>query len=143
MEEEGFGDIKLIQLEAYFCLRENALSEIKKAIIVFHYAEKIKSNLIITANLLEVLKGMNDEEIGGAEKLLVTYLNALIQEVNIATNASGAEGFQNVSLKLMEIIDHIKQRNYANVMALVSEAISITTTNGNQAAETLKEKNLI
>jgi hypothetical protein len=124
-------------------LRENALSEIKKAIIVFHYAEKIKSNLIITANLLEVLKDMKNDDVAGAEKLLMAYLNALIQEVNIAANASGVEGFQNVNAKLMEIINHIKQHNYANIMALVSEAISLTTTSGNKAAETLKEKNLI
>ncbi|MGB9756535.1 MAG: hypothetical protein ACPLVJ_01990 [Candidatus Bathyarchaeales archaeon] len=119
------------------------MSETKKAIIAFHYAEKIKSNLIITANLLEILNDMKNEEIAGAEKLLVAYLNALIQEINIAANASGVEGFQNVNAKLMEIINQIKQHNYANVMALVSEAISITTTNGNKAAETLKEKNLI
>jgi hypothetical protein len=124
-------------------LRENALSETKKAIIAFHYAEKIKSNLIITANLLEVLNDIKNEEIAGAEKLLVAYLNALIQEVSIAANASEVEGFQNVNAKLTEIINNIKQHNYANVMALVSEAISITTTNGNKAAEILKEKNLI
>jgi hypothetical protein len=124
-------------------LRENALSEIKKAIIVFHYTEKIKSNLIITANLLEVLKDMENDDVAGAEKLLMAYLNALIQEVNIAANASGVEGFQNVNAKLMEIINHIKQHNYASVIALVSEAISITTTHGNKAAETLKEKSLI
>lgn len=124
-------------------MRENALSETKKAIIAFHYAEKIKSNLIITANLLEVLNDIKNEEIAGAEKLLVAYLNALIQEVSIAANASEVEGFQNVNAKLTEIINNIKQHNYANVMALVSEAISITTTNGNKAAETLKEKNLI
>ncbi|MGB9694146.1 MAG: hypothetical protein ACPLYF_04820 [Fervidobacterium sp.] len=119
------------------------MSETKKAIIVFHYAEKIKSNLIITANLLETLKDVKNEDIGGAEKLLVAYLNALIQEVNIAANASGVEGFQNVNAKLIEIVNQIKQHNYANVMTLVSEAISITTTNGNKAAEILKEKNLI
>ena len=124
-------------------MRENALSETKKAIIAFHYAEKIKSNLIITANLLEILNDIKNEEIAGAEKLLVAYLNALIQEVSIAANASEVEGFQNVNAKLTEIINNIKQHNYANVMALVSEAISITTTNGNKAAETLKEKNLI
>jgi flagellin-specific chaperone FliS len=124
-------------------LRENALSETKKAIIVFHYAEKIKSNLIITANLLEVLNSMKNEEIAGAEKLLFAYVNALIQEVNIAANASGVEGFQKVNVKLEEIINHVKRHNYANGMALVSEAISIATTNGNKAAEALKEKNLI
>jgi hypothetical protein len=143
MEEEGFGDIKLIQLEGYCCWRENALSELKKAIIIFHYAEKIKSNLIVTANLLEVLSSMKNDETAGAEKLLLAYVNALIHEVKIAANASGVEGFQNVSAKLMEIINHVKQRNYANLMPLVSEAISIATTNGNEAAEILKEKNLI
>ena len=124
-------------------LERKALSEIKKAIVVFHYAEKIKSNLILTFSLLEVLNTMKDEEMVGAEKLLVAYLNALIREVNIAANASEVQGFQDVSAKLDEAIEQTKQHNYANAMKLVSEAISITTTNGNKAAETLKEKDLL
>ena len=124
-------------------LERKALSETKKAIVVFHYAEKIKSDLILTFGLLDVLDGMRDEEIPGAEKLLVAYFNALIREVNIAANASGVQGFQDVSAKLDDAVEQIKQHNYANVLKLVSEAISITTTNGNKAAETLKEKGLI
>jgi len=124
-------------------LREKPLSEIKKAIVIFHYAEKIKSNLILTTSLLEVLNSMGDEEILGAEKLLVAYFNALVQEVNIATNVSGVQGFQDVNAKLGEAIEQTKKHDYANAMKLVSEAISITTTNGNKAAETLKEKGLI
>jgi hypothetical protein len=139
----GLSNKKLIPLRTRFCLREDALSETKKAIIIFHYAEKIKSHLIITANLLEVLNNMKNEEITSAEKLLIAYLTALTQEVNIAANASGIESFQNVNVKLEEIINYVKQRNYTNVMTLVSEAISITTTNGNKVAETLKEKSLI
>jgi len=119
------------------------LSEIKKTIVVFHYAEKIKSNLILTFSLLEVLDGMRNEEIIGAEKLLVAYFGALIREVNIAANAPEAQGFQDVNAKLNEAVEQTKQHNHANVMKLVSEAISITTTNGNKAAETLKEKDLI
>ena len=124
-------------------LEREALSEIKKAIVVFHYAEKIKSNLILTFSLLDVLDGMRDEEISGVEKLLVAYFNALIREVNIAANVSGVQGFKDVSAKLDEAVEQTKQHNYANVMKLASEAISITTTNGNKAAETLKEKDLI
>ena len=124
-------------------LERKALSETKKAIVVFHYAEKIKSDLILTFSLLDVLDGMRDEEISGAEKLLVAYFNALIREVNIAANASGVQGFQDVSAKLDDAVEQIKQHNYANVLKLVSDAISVTTTNGNKAAETLKEKGLI
>ncbi len=119
------------------------MSETKKAIVVFNYAEKIKSDLILTFGLLDVLDGMRDEEASGAEKLLVAYFNALIREVNIAANASNVQGFKNVSAKLDEAVEQIKKHNYVNVMKLVSEAISITTTNGNKAAETLKEKGLI
>jgi len=119
------------------------LSEIKKSIIIFHYAEKIKSSLILTANLLEFLNSLKNEEIIGAEKLLIAYLNALIQEVNIASNVSGVEGFHGVNTKLEEAIGQMKQRNYANSMKLVSQAISIATTNGNHAAEILKEEGLI
>jgi len=124
-------------------LGREALSEIKKAILVFHYAEKIKSNLILTFSLLDVLNEMRDEEVSGAEKLLAAYFNALIQEVNIAANVSGVQGFKDVNTKLDEAVEQIRQHGYANVMRLVSEAITITTTNGNKAAETLKEKDLI
>ncbi len=119
------------------------MSDIKKAIVTFHYAEKIKSNLILTANLLEFLNSMGDQEVLGAEKLLVTYFNALIKEVNIAVNASGVVGFQEVNTKLEAAIEQTKQHNYASAVKLVSEAISITTTNGNSAAKTLREKSLI
>ncbi len=120
-----------------------ALSDIKKAIIIFHYAEKIKSNLILTASLLEVLSTVGEEEVAGAEKLMVAYFNALTREVRIAANASGVLGFKDVNAKLEEAIEQTEQHNYANAMKFVSEAISIATTNGNQAAETLKEKDLI
>jgi hypothetical protein len=119
------------------------LSEIKKILLTFHYTEKIKTNLILTSNLLEFLNSLPDEEIAGAEKLLVAYFNALIKEVNIAVNASGVRGFQDVNLKLEEAIEQTKQHNYANAEKLVSEAVTITTTNGSQAAQTLKEKDLI
>jgi hypothetical protein len=117
--------------------------DIKKAIVTFHYAEKIKSNLIIAVSLLRVLDSIKDEEAVGAEKLLVAYFDALIQEVNIATNASGVHEFQDVNAKLAEAARQTRQHNYANVMRLVSEATSITTTDGIQAAEVLKEKDLI
>ena len=119
------------------------LTETKQAITIFHYTEKIKSNLITAFNLLEFLGTMKDEEIAGAEKLLITYFNTLIQETNIAANATKVKGFNNVIAKLEETIEQIKQHNYAGSMRLVSEAISTATSSGNKAAETLKEKDLI
>ena len=99
------------------------MSEIKRAFIIFHYTEKIKSDLIMTAGLLETLNSMGDADIVGAEKLLVACFNALIGEVNIAANASGVQGFKEVNVKLEDVIQQTKQHNYVNAAKLVSEAI--------------------
>ena len=135
--------VKLIPFCDFIFVETKTLSEIKKAIICFLYTERIKSDLILTTSLLETLNGMGDEEIVGAEKLLVAYFNALIGEVNIAANVSGVHGFKEVNVKLEDAIQQIKHHNYANATKLVSEAISITTTKGHLAAQTLREKGLI
>lgn len=120
------------------------LAEIKKAVIVFNYAEKIKTSLIVASSLLEFMGGIKEaSEAAGAEKLLGAYFNALILETNIAANASQMEGFRDIASKLEEALEQIKQHNYRNVQRLVSEAISMATTDGNWAAQALKEKDLI
>jgi hypothetical protein len=130
-------------LSAIFVKRWDVLSEIKQAFVTFHYVERIKANLILAASLLESLGDARDEEISGAEKLLVAYFRALTGEVNIAYGASGVSGFQDVNLKLEDAIENVKKHNYLNAERLVSEAIVITTTSGVRAAQFLKEKGLI
>jgi flagellin-specific chaperone FliS len=120
------------------------LAEVKKAITVFNYAEKIKTNLIMASSLLEFLSGLKeDAEEAGAEKLLTAYFNALIVEVNIAASASQVEGFRDIASKLQKAVEQLKQHNHTVVQRLISEAISMATTHGSWAAQTLKEKNLI
>ena len=93
--------------------------------------------------MLEVLETLDDTGIVGGEKLMVAYFNALIREVNIAANASEAQNFHKVTEKLEEAVEQTKQHNYGNAIRVVSEAISLTTTDGSRAAEILKDKNLI
>ena len=120
------------------------LEDVKRAVTVFNYAEKIKTSLIMASSLLELLGGIKDEaEIAGAEKLLVAYLNALIVEVNIAANASQIEGFRDIASKLQKAAEQVRLHNYTIVQRFISEAISMAVTHGNWAAQTLKEKNLI
>ncbi|MEM2911402.1 MAG: hypothetical protein QW146_02730 [Candidatus Bathyarchaeia archaeon] len=119
------------------------MSEVKRAFLAFHYVEKIKTNLIMASTLLEFLGGLADVEIVGAEKLLIAYFNALIVEVNIAANASQIEVFRDIATKLNEAIEQTRQHNYAGAERLVSEALSITTTQGSEAAQILKDKGLI
>ncbi|MEM0313781.1 MAG: hypothetical protein QXQ41_04455 [Candidatus Bathyarchaeia archaeon] len=119
------------------------MSEVKKAIITFNYAEKIKSSLIIASGLIEQLGEINDSERAGAEKLLYAYFNALATEVNMAANATKLDGFRGIALKLEEAMKQVKERNYAGASRLISEAISLTTTQGSPSAKMLNEMGLI
>ena len=122
---------------------EKVFSDIRKVVVAFHYAEKIKSNLIMATNLRGALNGMNDSEVVGAEKLLKAYFDSLITEVNIAAKASGVQRFEDVRTKLEEAASLLKEHNYSEPMKLVAKAMSITTTAANEAAETLSKKGLI
>ncbi|MEM2546055.1 MAG: hypothetical protein QXM37_00305 [Candidatus Bathyarchaeia archaeon] len=118
--------------------------DIKKALVVFNYAEKFKTSLIVASHLLELLgEFKNEAELAGAERMLIAYFNALILEVNIAANASRVGGFKEIAANLKKVIEYVKQHNPLVAHRLVSEAISMVTTHGNWAAQTLKEKNLI
>ena len=119
------------------------LSDIRKVVVTFHYAEKIKTNLIMATNLLGTLSGMNDGESVGAEKLLKVYFDSLTTEVNIAVNASGVQKFEDVRRKIEEAVGLLKEHNYSDPAKRVAEAMSITTSVANEAAETMSKKGLI
>jgi len=116
------------------------LSETRKAMIEFQYSEKIKSELIIASKLFDVAKNLKEEERKGAEKLLISFLNALQGEISIAYNVSRLSGFNAVRLKVQEAALHIKAHEYSEAFRRISEAISLTTTGGQKSAETLKRK---
>ena len=137
------GHAKLITAAASLVFCGKVLSDIRKVVVAFHYAEKIKSNLIMATNLLGALSDMNDSEIVGAEKLLKVYFDSLTTEVNIAANASGIYGFEDVRRKLEEAVRLLKEHNYSEPMKLVAKAMSITTTAANESAEKLSKKGLI
>jgi len=119
------------------------LSQAKEAFLTFHYVEKTKSNLIIATNLLDTFTSLQDSEVAGAEKIFVAYMNALLQEVNVAANATRAKGFHDASVKVKETVEKIEQHDYASAMKILSETMTIITTEGSSAAEVLEAHGLI
>ena len=116
---------------------------IRKAVICFQYAERIKSELIIAANLLTKTSELEGNERAGAEKLMLSFLDALIGEVNLAQNVSEMRNFEQARNKILEAKERIQLHEYSQTTKCISEAISFTTSSGQWAAEILKEKAFI
>jgi hypothetical protein len=143
------------QTATFLRLRENLLlregekiynvsiPEVKRAIVCFQYAERIKSELILAAKLLERISALSGDELSGASKLYSFFLEALEGEINIARNVLGLEDFKKAGRKVGEAADKAHYLQYEEAMSLLSDAMSSITTSGQKAAEVLKEKGLL
>jgi hypothetical protein len=122
---------------------KTASQELKRAVVCFQHAERIKSELIIASKLLDRISTLSGDELTGASKLYSYFLEALEGEINIARNVVGLEDFEKAGKKLGEAADKAYYFQYEEAMSLLSEAMSSITTSGQKAAEVLKEKGLL
>lgn len=123
-------------------MRKNSL-DARKAIICFQYTERIKSELIIAANLLGEISELKGDELAGAEKLVLSFLRALQGEARIAHNVLGMRNFEEAGDKVEEVAERVRSHEYLEATRRISEAISLITTGGQQATEVLTEKGLL
>lgn len=120
-----------------------SLSDFKKVIICFQFVEKIKSELIIASRLLEEIKVLRGDELAGAEKVMSSFLKALIGEIRIAHNILGLQKFKEADIQVEEAVGNVRLHEYSEAIKCISRAISFVTTIGQYAIQTLKEKGLL
>jgi hypothetical protein len=115
----------------------------RKAIICFQYVERIKSELIIAAKLLEKLNELKGEKLAGAEKMMLTFLDALAGEITIAHGVLGIRNFEEARKNILDATGKVWSQDYLGATKNISKAISSVTTSGSRAMQMLKEKNLL
>jgi len=123
--------------------KEESSFEARKAVICFQYVERIKSELIIASRLLMEIGDLKGDELSGAKKLIASFMDALLSEINIANNVMGLQNFEEARMKVVGVKEKILADDYAEANRGVSEAISFITTSGQHAAQILKQNNLL
>jgi len=119
---------------------EGSLFDIREAVLCYQYSERIKSELIIACKLLGVLSGLKDDQLFGAEKVMSSFLDALMGEIGIAHNITRSRSFREASLRVVEAQGRISLKEYSKANKLLSEALSLITTCGQKATQLLMEK---
>jgi len=117
--------------------------EVGKAIVGFQYAERVKSELIIAAKMVDSLSEMTGDELKGASKLFSFFLTALEGETNIAYNVVGRTEFETAAAKIREATEKTGLGQYGEAMRLLSEAISHVASSGQWAMQKLKDNHLL
>lgn len=105
--------------------------------------ERIKSELIIAARLIELTSELKGDELKGANKMLSLFLDALQGEINIALNVSGGQDFEVAGEKVKAAAEKTRYFQFEEAIRLISEAISSVATSGQWAMQTLKENGFL
>jgi len=124
-------------------ITQKSQSEVGKAIVCFQYVERIKSELIIAARLIERVGELKGEELRGASNVLALFLDSLLGEINIAQNVSGRRDFEVAGERVRAATEKAHDGLYDEAIRLVSEAISSVATSGQWAMQTLKENGFL
>ena len=115
----------------------------RKNILIYQYAERIKSELIIASELLAKMGTLKGEQRVGAEEMMIAYLGALVREIRIAQNMERSVNFVGAEKKIMEAIGRLKTREKVEINRCISEALSMITTLCQASMEALEDKDLI
>lgn len=115
---------------------------LKSAVIGFQYSERIKSELIIAAKLLEEMTILKEDELTGALKLMNLFYDALLVEVGIARNATNSDRFSKAENAILQAVDSTSLHEFSDAERRLSEAISETTTYGQEVTQVLVENGI-
>ena len=83
---------------------DRKLSGVRADIIGYQLAERIKSGLIIGFKVISAAEVLEGDELKGAKKAILAYLDALSAETGIALNATRLEEFSQVNEKIADCL---------------------------------------
>jgi hypothetical protein len=115
----------------------------RKNILGFMYAERLKSALIITGQLLDALRDLKEGERVGGLKMFSFFIKGVTSEMRLAANVMEDLDWNDLSgqLNLMEGYARLGQMEAARQE--LSHTLSRVTTLGGRAMASLKKEGLL
>ncbi|HUV80303.1 MAG TPA: hypothetical protein VMW40_05710 [Candidatus Bathyarchaeia archaeon] len=115
----------------------------KKEIIGYQFAERIKSALIIGSKMLLVLETLKENEFEGAKKVMFAFFDALYTETALASNATGMQEFARGGETLKSVKKMIEEGAFSEAHATLGSAVSHATTACDRTMRALMEEGLM
>lgn len=115
----------------------------RKAILIYQFSERIKSELIIAFKMLEKMATLSGEEWSGAEKLMTSYLGSLLGEIRMAQHVADLSHFKAVEDKIVKAVGHLRLFEQPELYQCLREATSAIVSSCQVAMEELEDKNLL
>ncbi|MCQ8894248.1 MAG: hypothetical protein NQU46_06415 [Methanolinea sp.] len=117
--------------------------DLKAAVTSYQFAERAKSELIISSQLTIALAGFPEGERPGGKRMLILLLEAVRSEIEFAWRGTDVVDFRRAISLLSEAISLVESENYGAASLKISESISAVTTAAQGAWQALSQHGLI
>ena len=115
----------------------------RENILGFMYAERLKSTLMITGQLLDALMDLKEGERAGGLKMFSFFIKGVSSEARIAANVMENLDWDGLGGQLNLIEGYARLGQMGAARQELSQALSRVTTLGGRAMTSLKEANLL
>ena len=115
----------------------------REAILVFHFADRVKAELLLASRLLNTVTHMEGLEREGAGRLLVEFFKGLEQEVNLAQAQIGDPEMIRVRTVMTGLIGMADASMFADIQSHLTWMISTMATYAQRAMEYLVKEKLL
>jgi len=111
---------------------------LQTAMKTFQYAERAKSELMISSQLVIALTGFSDQEQAGGKRMLLLLMEAVRSDLQMARNASEESGFQRAAEMLGQAIGMTESMELGAASQKIGGAVAEVTTIAAHAWEILE-----
>ncbi|MEN6611668.1 MAG: hypothetical protein ABFC24_12575 [Methanoregulaceae archaeon] len=115
----------------------------KTAVKTYQFAERGKSLLIISSQLLTALPSFPEGERAGGKRMLLLLMESVRAELGFAVGSTGQREFQTGIDHMNQAISLIESEQYGPATLKISEAITATTTAAQGSWQILNEHGII
>lgn len=117
--------------------------DLKTAVRSYQFAERAKSELIVSSQLVISLAGFPDTEKQGGRRMLIMVLESVRAELQIAYRGTERNEFKKAVDLISEAISMVESDQYGSASLRLSESVSMVTTAAQEAWQVLSEHGLI
>jgi hypothetical protein len=115
----------------------------REAILAFHFADRVKAELLLASRLLNTVSQMEGQEREGAGRLLVDFLQGLEQEINLAQAQIGDPDMIRLRTVMTGLIGMADANMFADIQSHLTWMVSTMATYAQRAMEYLLKEKLL
>ncbi|MDF2956064.1 hypothetical protein [Candidatus Alkanophaga liquidiphilum] len=97
-------------------------------IMGYQLAERLKSGLIMAQRLMDVFSSLTGGERGGARKIMLTFLEGLLNETQLASNFTSMQEFAEIASELRDVMRKVETDELSDSNLNIGRAVSRATT---------------